>query len=262
MIQLTGTKLHNKLYDTYPCVVHAQGAIEHNPWWPIILKRVQNAPIQKPIPLNDLEIITYNSTHVREDGWNYPYKKLGNAEMSLNKLSVPFTVLGQNTTNWKNTLKPVLARQFLQNSKKKYVLSLDSSDVLVLQHPNKIVEFFKTQNCKILFNAEATPFSNMKGPIPDKWKQYEESLSQDLFRYLNAGVWIAETEYAIQFTTQCINLDMPKLIQDKQICPDAYHSEQSRVKCVFLNNPFAKLDYKCQVFQTILGMKLPPPILN
>jgi len=258
MIEINGTILHNTLHDTFPCVIHAQGNIDDNPWWPILLKRVQNNLTQIPLPLaNDLEIITYNSTHVRQDGWNYPNKILGNAEMSLNKLSVPFTVLGQNTQNWKNTLKPVLARQFLQQSTKKYVLSLDSSDVLVIQHPNKILDFFKTLNYKMMFNAEASPFNNMQGTIPDKWKEYEESLSQEIFRYLNAGVWIAEKEYAIEFLTQCINVNMPQLIIDGQICDDAYHSEQARVKCVFLNNPNVTLDYKCQVFQTILGIQLP-----
>ena len=255
MISLHGTKLHNKLYNTCPAVIHAPGHIHDNPLWYAILKNVQNTPPQNSIPLdNDLDIITYNSTYVRQDGWNYPHKSLGNAEMSLNKLSLPFTVLGQNTPNWKNTLKLSLAKQFLQHSTKKYVLSLDSSDVLVLQHPNKILHFFQTLNHKILFNAEIIPFNNMTGPLPQLWKQYEESLSHQPFRYLNAGVWIAERLYAIDFLSQCLEINMPQLINNKQICPQALHSEQARIKSAFLYNPHVSLDYNCHVFQTILGI--------
>lgn len=236
-----------------PSIIHAQGSIEHNLLWHNLLKKIQNAPVQQSEPLNEeLSIITYNSRYVRDDGWNYPNKTLGNAEMSMNKLSVPFIVLGQNTKKWQNTLKLTLAKTFLENSKKKYVLSLDSSDVLVLKNPNKVLNFFKTQPCKMLFNAEICPF--MTGVMPDKWRKYEETQSNETFRYLNAGVWIAEKEYAIEFLETCINLNVQEMIENKQIPTNALHSEQVRIKCVALNNPNVMLDYKCQVFQTLFGI--------
>lgn len=255
MIEIKGSKIYNRLYQTTPSVIHAQGHIDHNPLWMPLLKKVKESTQITPPPLHqDLEIITYNSTITRNDGWNYPHKTLGNAEMSLNKFAVPYTILGQNTPNWQNTLKLSLAKNFLQMSKKKYVLSMDSSDVLVIQHPNLILEFFKTQNCKMLFNAESCPFNNMTGPIPQEWENYENSLSKETFRYLNAGVWIAEVNYAIDFLDKCLQVDVPLMIQTEQISPNALYSEQTRIKCAFLNNPYVKLDYKCQVFQTILGI--------
>lgn len=258
MLNFKGNVVHNTTHNTFPCVLHAAGSIEQNPAWNYILKKIQKSPKQPKIPLNnELEIITYNTGHKSYRMWNYSPKTLGNAEMSMKKFAIPFTILGKNIRNWKNIFKLNLVLQFLQQSKKKYVLALDSSDVLVIQHPNNILDFFKMQNCKMLLNASIRPFVYMEGPIPQIWQQYEESLSNEQYRYLNSGVWIAEKEYAIEFYKQCANINMEQMIYSKQISHHALYSDQARFKCVFLDNPNTKLDYKCQVFQTLLDIPAP-----
>ena len=185
MLELIDNRLHNICYDTYPCIVHAQGLCETR-LWNRLIEIVEDFLIISSSGLEDLDIITYNSVFVRSDGWNYPLKQLGRAEMSMDRFGLDYTILGVGIRGWKNKYKLLLALDFLRKSKKKYILSMDSSDVLVLGDVGRVLEYFRGRGCKMLFNAEACSFDRA-GPIACRWREYQESLYCGPFCYLNAG---------------------------------------------------------------------------
>jgi hypothetical protein len=63
------------------------------------------------------------------------------------------------------------------------VCFVDAYDLLVNADASKIIETFKSTNCKVLFGAETILF-------PDTFKDKEYPQSPTLFRYLNAGCYI------------------------------------------------------------------------
>lgn len=248
MLELDGVRLHNRLFDTYPCIVHAQGLCETR-LWSHLIELVSCLPVVESEPLWDLGIITYNSVHVRS-GWNYPQKSLGRAEMSMDKFSLDYTVLGAGIKDWKNKYKLLLALDYLRRSSRKYILSLDSSDVLVLGDVGRVLRYFVDCGYRMLFNAEAGGYGDV-GPIVSSWRS-----GPGPFHHLNAGVWIAEREYAIDFLERCCRVPVSELVKSGQIEGRFIDSEQIRVQSVFAESPEASLDSRCEVFQTILGMEL------
>ena len=259
ILKIYGVIVENTLYGTHPVVVHAPGSASENPLWPVLLDQVHNSQIKQSQQSVDATIITFNTGRPRSDGWNFPDKTLGNVEMSMDKLGIKYFSLGkEHADNWQNTLKISLAYDFINTVKTKYVISLDSADVLMIGNLQKVIDFFSMQNCGMLCNAEIQPFisSKMSGPLVNKWKRYEESISTGPFKFLNAGVWIAERDYALRFLEMCMNVDIELFIRQGKISQLARFSEQARYKCAFLDNLDVKLDYRCDVFQTLTGLNV------
>jgi len=163
---------------------------------------------------------------------------------------------------WKyNTLKIKLFLEHLKKSKSKYIMGLDGSDVVIIDNPEIILErylkYYKDK--KLVFASELTSF-------PKYFKWQEEVFSNeamiaktklgknDYFKYnwpshklknnkycfLNAGCWIGEREYIINFFES-----IEKYIGMK--------SEQTYVQKAFAKTfPNTWIDNRCILFQCMV----------
>lgn len=66
----------------------------------------------------------------------------GLLELSLSRFDITPIVLGSGVENWQNPIKLDLTIEYLKNSKTKYTLGIDSTDVNVLDNPNLILDKF------------------------------------------------------------------------------------------------------------------------
>jgi predicted nucleic acid-binding Zn finger protein len=172
----------------------------------------------------------------------------------MDRMGLNYVVLGRGIKDWKNKYKLLLALNYLRSSSRKYVLSLDSSDVLVLGDVGRVLDYFVECGYRMLFNAEAGLFG--AGPIASVWREHQESLYRPPFCHLNSGVWIGEREYVISFLERCCELSVGEMVLSGQLNENFMDSEQVRVHTVFGTSPEAGIDDGCEVFQTILGMEL------
>lgn len=214
--------LENK---TWPFILHSPNySLIFEKYYKFILKNNKN--YKKP---NDLDIITFN----------HSFKK-GMLEKQLEKFSLEHHVLGRGIKNWQNKLKINLILNFLKKNNKKYILSLDNYDVIINKNLENIIELFINQEYKILFNATC----NIWPPTNTKFKCDILNInSNNIFKYLNAGVWIAYKEYAIQIFEEA------KKLINKINLPGYEFSEQIILKHTLNNFSEFNIDNKCIFFQ-------------
>ncbi len=168
---------------------------------------------------------------------------MGLLEKSLNHLGVPCSVYGQGIVDWVNSEhKPMLVLEAVEDITTRYVMGLDSRDVIVLGDPHTIVERFENNfDCALLFAADRLNYPNLK-----EFKQFEDSIpgaQTSDFRYLSGGCWIGKTDFVKQFFSEVVEIDS---------VPQAPESEQGILKKLFPRfYPKVQLDYTCSIFQTI-----------
>lgn len=210
--------IRNLIYDTNPIIFHAQGKIQYCPLW----ENIKACCFEyKAVPY-DVQIVTFNNNQ------SFPGKESGCLERSVcNQCHV----MGNNVLKWRNCLKIPLTIKFLELAKSKYVLSADSSDVVVYSF-NNIVDLFLSRNCDILFNAEVNCWP--------KDNRAEEGKFLKPFCYLNAGVWIGYREAALEFFRECLS-DFKSAESD---------SEQFYIKRNYLDYNVI-IDDRCEIFQTL-----------
>lgn len=223
--------IKNKIYNTNPCFFHAPGKIEKCIHWDDILKMDNKDEFQIP---SNLEIITWNTNS------NSYYKKLGTFEKSLNNHKIKYTVLNTKKAWTTNRLKISLTLDFLNKSKSEYILGADSSDVVLINNPEKIIDLLSIYNKKIVFNSE---IKFWKPEILKDCFEYENKTSPGPFKFLNAGLWLAETNYAKTFFELVHSIS-----QEFKELP---YSEQACIKIASINNTNVGIDYKCCFFQCI-----------
>lgn len=161
-----------------------------------------------------------------------------------NKYNIPYKVLGLGS-EWTggdmnmgpgggmkvNLLKKEL--EIVDNKDKKLICFTDSYDVTIVDNAMNIIkEFFKIcSKEEILFSAEKTCW-------PDKELESKYPFTQSYYKYLNSGGFMG---YADKIYN--IIQDKIKDNEDDQL----YYTKK------FLNSSNIKLDYNCQIFQTLNG---------
>ena len=93
-----------------------------------------------------------------------------------------------------------LTRDFLENTTAEYVIGLDSSDVVLLDHPDEIVRRFRKRgDCDLLFNATGSSC----WPALPEFILFESSLpgaKESLGRcWFNSGCWVGRTEFCREY---------------------------------------------------------------
>ncbi len=225
--------LINLCFQTEPIIVHAQGFHAHKPHWQPIKEWFFATPRQSLGPIEDLTIITFNNGH----------EAMGVLERCLDHLGVPCVVLGAGIQDWVNSRhKPRLILEAARKISTRYIMGLDSRDVLVLDDPKIALERFKSRfKCRLLLAGDRLNWPNLK-----EFKQFEDSILEALasdFRYLNGGTWIGETEFVGRFFEEAVQTEPVK---------EAPESEQGILKKLFpRHHPEVQLDYRCQIFQAI-----------
>jgi len=259
--------------NTYPLIVHAPGWTNAqlspdpdchnkiNPLWTPIVNTWRKSKIDKISrkQSKDLTIITINT---------YPSKKRGILEESLDKLEVPYVVLGKGLKDWKNIYKIRLYREIMNSIHTPYVMGLDNYDMLMLRDPQEAVEKFKIMDCDILFNGEIQFYprcgfneQTKKLYITKEWEEFQSGIAKTSWAYLNAGAWIAKTEFYRKFINECSTRNSEFLIRSGRLPEDAgYHqklteSEQVIMHWVFKDfYPRAQIDYENSIFFNIVGL--------
>lgn len=211
--------IRNTFKNTFPYVLHSPTDSE-------VLCKYMNflrSSSKKYTKPSNLEIITFNSS-----------TQSCLLEDCLNLLSLEYTVLRAN--NWNNTLKIPLTINFLENCEADYILSIDGYDAIVVKDLVDIVDQFKLQSKKMIFNATCYKWPS----VPQQFKC--DSIHNDNpFVYLNAGVWIGEKKY-------CLKLFKEALRQKSDLYPN---SEQILIKMAAENFDFYDIDNKSIFFQVI-----------
>jgi hypothetical protein len=181
--------VYNRVYATYPGVVHAPGRLKESPRWER-LKQAVFATQRSYGECESLAIITWNSG-APDPTLSVRGHTLGWFERSLAHFGVPCVVLGSDIGGaWNNRMKLDLTIEFLAQSTREFVLGGDSSDVLLVADPRSILAAYRHQDVKVLFNAEKNDWPRDDATI----KQFEHRVNRGPFRYLNAGLWIGRRE--------------------------------------------------------------------
>lgn len=226
--------MRNLIYNTYPRFVHASGRPQFLPLWQTI--KYIDFQFKTSCP-DDLTIVTYNNG---PEGYNG--KTNGLFEQSLHRAGVDnFHVLGEGVKAWMNKLKISLLEQFIKHVKTEYILSSDSSDVLLIRGLEGLVDDFRTFNCEMVFNGEKNIWpTDLSQVIVD----FEKRVAGDsVFPFLNAGLWIARTEFV-----------RSKIGEIKRYTFQTKHllSEQIHYKQFYFNyHPQVQVDFRCKMFQNV-----------
>lgn len=222
--------IYNRITHTWPVLAHAPGKPEFIPLWPAVRSLAMVLPPRSTHPEN-LTVVTFNN-----GGKSYNGKILGTLERSLQLSNITCTVLGGDVREWQNKIKISLMADFISKTQTPYVLFADSSDVVLINHLSNLVCKFKQMGCRAVFNAEK---KNWPFDLPKEIVDFESSLHPFLF--LNAGLWIADSEFARTLISECL-----------KITPNTSHvgSEQAYYKfCYRQFYPDIRVDFKCELFQ-------------
>jgi hypothetical protein len=219
--------IYNKAFGTEPYLAHAPGKLEFLPLWQAVKTIALNLP---PISrCSNVEFITFNN-----GGTGYNDKPLGLFETSAKLCGIPCTVLGQGHSNWSNKSKIPLLLDHLQHVQQPYVLVADSSDVVIVNKLNGLVESFSALGCEACFNSE-----RMIWPpdLPTEIVEFEKSHGS----HLNAGLWMAKTSFAREFLTESLSYHP---------VTEYFNSEQIYMKMAYVRSfPRIQVDHHCNLFQ-------------
>ncbi len=251
---------------TTPTVIHAPGFTHYkskkdvyayekgNPLWPAILsvwRTSQLSPASTDI-YDKLTIITWNNREQK-----------GILEESLEKLELPYMVLGRRQKKWSNNLKFKLAHEVLGDIKTPFVLVVDCFDAILVREPSRALSIFQTWNCDMLFNGEMNFYPSLpeKGGkdkyITGEWANFQKNVAKSKWAYLNAGAYIARTPFFIEYITKGLKKDIWSLIKNGDLPEEIYpghhqkthESEQILSHWLFQDYyPRIQIDYYNKIF--------------
>ena len=187
----------------------------------------------------------------------------GLLDESLARLGLEAMRLGRDIRLWRNIEKVALYRQALDWIESPYVMGLDFDDVIVLRDPYEAVETFESMACDMLFNAECSFYPDYlrdEAGVAAEWQQFQRSLATTEWAYLNAGCFIAKTEFFRRFVEACECAKIEDLVSAGRLPlqPVGFHqrsvdSEQVVVHSVFRDlHPQVNLDREHRVFMNTI----------
>tara|TARA_Y100001963_G_C6788253_1_gene454109 strand:+ start:3497 stop:4324 length:828 start_codon:yes stop_codon:yes gene_type:complete len=204
--------------DKWPVVYHGNGPAKNNDIWKRLVDRFEKLePWQERKPkIEGITVLTWSipsETTLLERS----FEKMGiRDELIVIPLSKPI--------NWLDKIKKT--REYLQKIETKYVMGLDSTDIIVStdQEGQKtlwydIKETFKSMNCKLLYNAEKLNWPSSNGHGTDikeedgrngellkaliRTEKLEEDVYKDFagssFFRMNSGAFIGYTDFTKTF---------------------------------------------------------------
>lgn len=239
-----------------PCIVHAPGPKwnqnlhrDQNPLWEKIVGRFFSLPSREVVIPDELTIITFNSS-LEESV----------LERSAKKNGIKLSVLGRGTTQWINTLKISLASDFLDAVRTKFVLILDSNDVIITDIPKNILSMFES---KAVFGAEKV-FWPQCGNLTSESEKIQSDLNPDSpYKFLNAGTVLGKTEFLKRYYDDLRKIDVDDLIEMGSLSTShelprssLIGSEQLRHQCAFeKHRSHIQIDSECKLFQVTVFHK-------
>ena len=236
--------LRNNYTGTYPMVYHQPGALTKDSHDTLLKlsRMILEGPSKKFSCPEDLAIVTWNN------------RNTSILEKVCEHLGVLLKTYGKGVNKWKGhyETKLRLMHEACLNEKTKYVMGLDSRDLILSAPPKQILDEFKKMNVRMLFGGESqAEKGGFYQKMPDLKKFFKslarrekENSKGSPFIYLNAGQWIAERTVALKiFERALLNVPRPELLNDDQCAiTDALSNDtdlQSQIK----------IDYQCKIFQ-------------
>jgi hypothetical protein len=236
---LTSPLVYNRVHRTCPALVHAPGKLEESPWWNALKEEVFSTR-DTYSECESLAIVTWNSGAPNQFTTARGHS-LGWFERSLAHFGVQYTVLGSGIGDrWINRMKMDLTIEFLANSDRELVLGADSSDVLLVADPRRIVEAYRQQEAEVLFNAEKKSWP----PELKEMRRFERRVTRGPFRFFNSGVWIGRREACLRaFSAAKRWAEQLKVRPNSdQICWKHAYQELY---------PAVQVDWRCTAFQNL-----------
>jgi hypothetical protein len=224
-------RLTNHLFGTHPIAAHCPGPL-HNGWH-FFAEAVLGCPVDPRSSSESLTLLTW-STGER------PEKPNGILERCAARHGCQTLVLGEGSS-WTGQLKLETTASALQQITTDYVIGLDSGDVLLVEHPDRIVERFRKHfSCDLLFNATG---SDCWPAAPD-FIMFESTLPSASWSHgrcwLNAGAWVGRTEFCREYFTE-LAAEPPH---------PQFNDDQSAVKRSWPKwYPRIQIDYRSEIFQ-------------
>lgn len=208
-----------------PVIHHCPEDQPEKIWYKLVDLVLKNKNrINKP---KDLTIITFNNTN----------KKML-LEKNLDLLKFDYLVFGKEFKVWENPHKIKILKEELPKIKTNFVLVLDAEDVVISNNIYNLLEKFKNENCKILYNA-----SSCRYPNEDKYSSQELKIEKSLFRHINSGCFLGNTDY-------CCSLYQEAFDFEDEVTKKHNYSDQIKIKKFYIEKyPEIKIDSKCKIFQ-------------
>lgn len=220
-------KLVNTITNTEPLILHAYGASHFGKGWDDLCIEAMSNIVSIP---EDVTVISFFFGDKR-----FALKE----QLSISNIPVIDATKGVELFTWQDRFKIKMIADCIKNVTTKYVLILDGVDVLLGSDINKIVEKFNSLDCKLLYNACAISH-------PLSQNRYElEDTSLGVFNKLNTGAFIGETKFVELFYN-----DLMTIYDDVNM--PVPQTDGIRVGLKYKNYPEIKIDYNCDIFQTLL----------
>ena len=231
-------KCYNVVTGKEPCVIHCPGSFNHFYW-----SFFENRIYEEFQTEKDITIVTWNT------GSNH--RNLGLLEKSLKNYPV-LNCAEKYNGKWANNKKMLLLANEINNIKTPYIIGSDSADVIFIKSPIEVLQRFKKLNVKMVFNCEKYFYPDIEET--QEYKCFQDKIGyNNPYKYLNAGLWIAETNY--------IKNIIPKYIFNIQkFSKSQYRESEQIVWHSIFEDIHVSLDYKCELFQNIA--KLSPGELS
>ena len=228
--------LRNDKFQTFPIVVHSPFGKHHA--WLEMKTRLDSEPYQEIGSINDLTILT----------WNNSYKQ-GILEISLDRLGIPYVVLGRDRdVPWRNLDKIPLLLEAMEQVDTQYVMAADCYDVIVLRDLHEAVERFANSGHEVLFNATCGRYG-----LVSTNKVESVLFSKREVQHLNSGAFIGKTEFCRQLYA-IANDAIPVVQRVIELTGEVtfVNSDQAVLKAVLpMLYPRVRIDSRRNIFQIL-----------
>ena len=136
------------------------------------------------------------------------YENTSILESNMEYLGLNLVVLKDARLPWRNTFKFEMINNYLQSGKctTKYFMCLDAIDIIFVDHPQKVIDIFKSFNCQALFMSTSSLDGYNCMPEVLDWVH---SINGGIPRYLNSGVYIGKTSFIKELYEEAIKYAIP-----------------------------------------------------
>ena len=136
------------------------------------------------------------------------YENTSILESNMEYLGLNLVVLKDARLPWRNTFKFEMINNYLQSGKctTEYFMCLDAIDIIFVDHPQKVIDIFKSFNCQALFMSTSSLDGYNCMPEVLDWVH---SINGGIPRYLNSGVYIGNTSFIKELYEEAINYAIP-----------------------------------------------------
>ncbi len=160
--------------------------------------------------------------------------------------NIPHVVLAQHEKKWDWMVKINSVLEYLQKNEieQEYILATDANDVIMVNDPKLIIEFFEFYECGILFCN-----TNADWPANEKYKNFEslKYYTHQFHSHLSAGGYIARKEILIGYLEEIVS--RYKKNDPELFFRGRFDDQLSWRSLHFRDYPKIKVDFRSLIFK-------------